>query len=227
MTEAVATDPKEVAVREVVRDVLPPALVEIRTIGAWLAALEGSDPNDPKARAAAAYRVWAADQLGLERPGLAAGDLFVIDHRICISAQLLRALAERDGYRVEKIESDAEHAIARCSFDGETRATATFTIEDAQRAGLADKRNWKTYPERMLWARASTYAIRDGAPGVALGVRTTEEMGLDVDEPSPPGAYDEPVDREPYPPEDAEWEALTPDEQAAIANEADDPKEKS
>src|SRR5262245_61737314 len=104
--------------------------------GVWLAAVEGAAPSDHRAGAAAAYRVWIADALDLGPA--AAGDLFVIDSKVTISSQLLRALAEREGYRVERLteSDDAEKQTARLSFNGTTLATVTYTIEQARKAGL-------------------------------------------------------------------------------------------
>jgi hypothetical protein len=194
--------------------------VELRRIarlGSWLAAVEGHALNDAMAGASAAYRIWIAEALDLGPA--AASDLHVIDKRVSISAALLRALAERDGYRVSCEHVDDESCTAAIWRDGRELGRASFTMDDAKRAGLASKKNWQSYPQRMLWARASTFAVRDFAPGVALGLRTTEEMGADVvDEPAPthPGAYDEPFV------EDAEFEAVTPDELGELANEPAD-----
>lgn len=210
-------------------EVLPPVLStmqpsfdDMARLGQWLAALEGASPDQARGAKgmAAAFRVWVATALDLGPA--AVGDVYVIDNRVAISAQLMRALAERAGYRVEAVASD-EHSCTAALFYGDVEVgRSSFSMDEARSAGLADKKNWKTYPRRMLWARASAYAIRDHAPGIALGLRTTEEMGADVDvvEPEPetraPGAYDEPVIEH-----DAvvEWEELSDDERAALTAE--------
>lgn len=54
--------------------------------------------------------------------------------------------------------------------------TVVFTMEDAKQAGLLSKDNWKTYPKRMLRARATAYACRDMFPDATAGVYTPEEI---------------------------------------------------
>jgi hypothetical protein len=60
--------------------------------------------------------------------------------------------------------------------DGRVVGESTFTLDDAVAAGLGQKKNYQTYPARMLWARASTNVIRDWAPSVAVGLVTEEEV---------------------------------------------------
>lgn len=152
-----------------------PTLDRLARLGQWLAALE-ADGRDEKSRgAAAALRFYYAEQLDL--PATAVAELTVIKGRLYVSAQLLRALAERSGYRVvRKAGDDTTCTAALLSPAGEELGTATFTIEQAQRAGLIrDSSAWKTHPGRMLWARASKNVIVDFAPGVALGIALDDE----------------------------------------------------
>lgn len=59
----------------------------------------------------------------------------------------------------------------------------TFTLADAKRMGLLDKpgKAWHNNPAEMLFARASSKAIRVYIPHVALGVMTLEEADDHVD----------------------------------------------
>lgn len=55
---------------------------------------------------------------------------------------------------------------------------ATFSVADAERAGLLNKQGpWSQYPRRMLQMRARSYAIRDAFPDVLKGLNTSEEVG--------------------------------------------------
>jgi hypothetical protein len=183
-------------------DVVPRDLEldRLARLGKWLALSESGDRTPEAKGAAAALRFYYADALGL--PPLAAAELSVIDGKLVVSALLLRALAEQRGYRVEREAIDANACTAtvwrRASATGsEVRlGSSTFTMEDARRAGLIrDRSAWKTYPERMLWARASALAIRDYAPAVAVGVLTREEISeAPADATPPPEA--EPADLE-------------------------------
>jgi len=146
-------------------------------LGTWLAALE-SDKDDPNSRGAAnALRFYYAEEL--ELPATAVAEITVIHGRLFIGAQLLRALAMRAGYRVARSESSDTLCTAQLleASTGQLLGSTTYTIEDAQRAGLIRERSpWKTHPARMLWARASTLVIRDFAPAVSLGMYSQDEI---------------------------------------------------
>lgn len=60
--------------------------------------------------------------------------------------------------------------------------TSVFTMEDAQRAGLAGKDNWKHYPGNMLRWRACANALHAVCPDVLVGIYTPDEMGAVTDE---------------------------------------------
>ena len=201
MSESQPQPSTELATRPV-----DPELERIGRLGMWLAAVEGGDPRDVKVGAAAAYRVWVAQQLDIG-PN-AASELSVINNNIAMSSELLRALAYREGYTVHAEDSTRESCTAVLRRNGKELGRVTFTIEDAKQAGLAGKTNWRMYPQRMLWARASGYVVRDYAPGVALGFVTREEMGDETDVATLPD--DEPeidwVEEE----ESAEFETIPP-----------------
>jgi hypothetical protein len=58
---------------------------------------------------------------------------------------------------------------------------STFTIQDAQQAGLASG-NYKTFPRNMLFARALTNGARWFCPEVFNGpIYTPDELGAQVD----------------------------------------------
>ncbi|HEY7621706.1 MAG TPA: hypothetical protein VH834_18140 [Solirubrobacteraceae bacterium] len=144
-------------------------------LGTWLAATEGSSDPRGKDGMVAALRFALAAELGW--PLRAASEIAVIHGRLHISSKMLRALAEREGYRVVRVEETATSCTAAVlDRAGEEVGRATFTLEDAKRAGLVkDKSAWQTYPARMLWARAAGWAINDAIPHVALGLAMTEE----------------------------------------------------
>lgn len=99
-----------------------------------------------------------------------------IDGRPVIDATLQRALAERAGYRVTITEASPKSATVRISEkEGEVLGEATYSIQDAERAGLAKKKNWVNNPEDMLVARATTRAMRRFAPVVMVGLVAGED----------------------------------------------------
>jgi hypothetical protein len=130
--------------------------------------------------AAAALRLYYAETLGL--PPLAAAELSVVRGRLIVSAKLLRALAVKHGYRVERVEIDDEHCVAAI-YDGEHElGRSEYKLADAERAGLLKPSKsgkpgaWQQHPRRMLWARASKFAVDDYAPHVSLGLTTEDEL---------------------------------------------------
>ena len=169
-------------------------LDDLARLGTWLA-LSESGASDEKARgAAAALRLYYAAELGL--PPLAVAELSVIKGRLFVSAQLMRALAERAGYHVQRVDDSDDTCTAVLTRDGVEMGRATFTLEQAKKAGLVRAGSaWTSHPGRMLWARASKNVIVDYAPAVALGLALDDEAveytGVIVDETDVPDWPDE------------------------------------
>lgn len=74
--------------------------------------------------------------------------------------------------RTEKV-CEAKFLHARNCQDG---VIIKWSIEDAIRAKLAEKSNWKTYPRQMLCARVISEGVQVVDPGAGLGMLTPEEM---------------------------------------------------
>ena len=51
-----------------------------------------------------------------------------------------------------------------------------WTLDQAKKAGLANKQNWKQYPRQMLTARVISEGVRIAYPAVVTGVYTPEEV---------------------------------------------------
>jgi len=83
-------------------------------------------------------------------------------------------------------------AICTVKRRGEPSLARSFSIDDAEKAGLLNKDGpWKTYPNRMLAMRARAFALRDGFADVLKGLGIREEMedvvpDLDLVPPPPP-----------------------------------------
>jgi hypothetical protein len=177
-----------------------PELGRIATLGKWLALSEAAKDDQQTKGASAALRLYYAEKLDL--PPLATAELSVIRGRLVVGAKLLRALAARHGYRVIKLDSTDTSCTAALVeiHSGLELGRATFTIEDAKRAGLVRERSaWVTHPARMLWARASKFVIDDNAPEVSLGIVTEDEMAEIQDQPATDGdeieLYVSPIDQ--------------------------------
>jgi len=171
-----------------------PELDRIARLGTWLAAAESGKDDERTRGMAAALRMHYAEALAL--PPLAALELDVIKGRIVPSAQLLRALADAQGLRIVRVESSDTSCTAAIveKASGKVLGEATFTIEQARQAGLVRPGSgWTNYPARMLWARASSWAIRDHAPRVALGMTLPDEVEEATGEPFDVDGYAEPA----------------------------------
>jgi len=148
-----------------------------RELGWWLSLAESGQETAQARGGRAALRLYYVTQLGL--PLWAASHLSVINGRLVVSSELLRAIAARAGYDVapEDWTDDSCTAYVVRRADGEVIGRYTFTIADAQRAELIRPRSaWVTHPRRMLWARAAAFALRDAIPEVVLGFQTTDEQ---------------------------------------------------
>jgi hypothetical protein len=88
----------------------------------------------------------------------------------------MMARFQQQGGKVDwKILTD-EEVTATFSHPSGGSATITWTFEQARKAGLTGKDNWKNYPRAMLRARVVSEGIRTVFPGVVLGVYTPEEV---------------------------------------------------
>lgn len=114
----------------------------------------------------------------------ASNGLYVVNGRIAAQTNIIAAqLRRHPDYDYEIVEiapTGATVAILRRGVDGRMveAGRASFTIDDAKRAGLTGKDNWKNYPEDLLFARALGRAQRRFAPDVfGQPVYTPEELG--------------------------------------------------
>lgn len=167
-----------------------------------------------------ASKIAVAIQYGMELglpPVQAMQNIAVVNGRPCLWGDALPALMYKHGHQLdETIEGEGDEAIATCTLTrGDTGhvITKTFSVKDAQKAGLwqvdarvqrkgrngstyeADNTSpWYKYPKRMLQMRARSWAIRDGASDAMVGLAVAEEVQdyevvpavKDVTPPSPP-----------------------------------------
>ena len=125
--------------------------------------------------------VLVAVQLGMElgvSPMQALQNIAVINGRPAIWGDLLPAIVLASGLLEQIDESDnGETATCVVKRRGFAPITRTFSMDDAKRAGLADKTGpWKQYPKRMRQMRARAFAFRDMFADVLKGVQVREEV---------------------------------------------------
>lgn len=116
------------------------------------------------------------------------GMVYVVKGKPGFMAQLQIALARRHGIDIQfdQAECDEESATVEIR-DHIGWHAVTFTMADAIRANLPGQNpTYKTYPDRMLLARAITKAIGVYAPGVKFGFGAPlfdeEELGFETAE---------------------------------------------
>lgn len=105
--------------------------------------------------------------------------IHVIEGRPTLSADAMVALCRQAeccrGFRL--VESTDRIATWETHREGEPEPVRmSFSIEDAQRAGLASRDTWKKYPAAMLRARAASALCRAVYQDVCAGLYTEEEI---------------------------------------------------
>ena len=114
--------------------------------------------------------------------------MHVVDGRLGMAAELMRALVIRAGHQFRVIERTMDRAVVEIKRADKDRAyRAEFTWQDAKDAELTGKDNWRKYRKSMLVARATSIAVRDECADVMFGVvYTPDELGAVTDEEGAP-----------------------------------------
>ena len=147
-------------------------------------------------------------ELGLS-PMVALNNIAVVNGKPTLSADIMHAIARKSpryhGVQwLEQSEKKAECIIEMINPDGsKEQVRGTYSIEDAERAGLTTKDNWKKYPQRMLKHRALSFALRDAFPDILSGLLSADEAYEISEEENirnitPPPIYDD-FDKAPEP----------------------------
>lgn len=88
---------------------------------------------------------------------------------------------------IEQGKDDALTVIVRLKRKGfASWFEGKYSLGDAKRAGLIDRPTWKSYPHRMCYWRAFSFAARDGFADVLRGIWCREEAMDIPSEPAPP-----------------------------------------
>lgn len=160
-------------------------LDEIERVGSHIA--KSGSYRDIKVVAQAVVKILRGRELGIG-PMSSVEGIYVIEGKTTLSANLMLMLldaSKKYDYEVlEATDTVCKIKFLRLEPDGKSwkaRGTSTFTIDEAKRADLLKKSNWKNYPSDMLFARALSRGMRRFCPGVGVGVYHYDEMGLDVD----------------------------------------------
>lgn len=109
-------------------------------------------------------------------PMQALAKIHIIEGRPAMSAELMRALVLQHGHSLDYEELTTTSVTAVGQRSGSSRTTKiTWTIDDAKKAGLAEKAVWRKYPMDMLIARTTGRLCRLVFPDVLAGISYTPE----------------------------------------------------
>jgi hypothetical protein len=108
-------------------------------------------------------------------PIRALNSITVINGKPTLEAQALKGLAIAHGGKIKTLEWTERICTLECT-RGDWTDSASYTWEDAQRAGLTNKDNWKRMPKAMLYARAVSILVRNMFADVLGGLYSREEM---------------------------------------------------
>lgn len=115
-------------------------------------------------------------------PAEAVRSIHIVKGRPMLDASLMTKLAIRGGVTVDyPVSTDTECTVLLRRAGREHRES--FTMQDAQRAGLWGQGSWKSYPKRLLQCRALSMAVRAWAPDV-IGSAVYVDGELDAAEPA-------------------------------------------
>lgn len=121
----------------------------------------GMIPSSIRNPEAAAIIALKAFELGISMMD-GFSQLHVVNGRPGISRELMQVLVYRNipGAKIKVIKSTSDEAEVEGTRPGQEPLTVSFTMEDARRANLTGKDNWKQYPRAMLLNRAISELCR-------------------------------------------------------------------
>lgn len=125
----------------------------------------------------------AGRELGLG-PMQSIRSLYVVDGKPVMSADLMAALVHRKlpGAILRVAESGDTECTVEAARPGSQVTLFAFSLDDAKRADLLGKDNWKKYPRAMLRARCLAEAVRATFPDCLMGVYDPDELGAVTNE---------------------------------------------
>lgn len=175
--------------------------------------------------------ILAGTEVGLS-PMSALRAFDIIQGQAAPRAITLRAVVQSYGHEVELVESTA----TRCRMRGRRKGSSdwqsvVWTMDRAKDLGVTGKPNWKSQPQAMLVARATSEICRLIASDAILGIGySSEEVADGVTKETPPVVVDAPVEpaqRLSYtPPEDEPADEPQAEPEAATGDPISGPQSK-
>lgn len=151
-------------------------LPAIFTLAKALTKAPGFIPQHLKNEGEIAAVILAGRELGLQ-PMVSLRSLSMIKGKVVLAADVMLGLMIRAGAKVKWI-SDGANGVAKLELTrpGQEPHVSTFTMEDAQKAGLASNDNYKKHQGAMLRARAVSSAARAYMPDILSGSYVPGEL---------------------------------------------------
>lgn len=143
------------------------SIADMQTVAQMLA--QSGYFSDARQASQAFVKVLAGRDLGLP-PFVSMTGIHIVQGKPVLGAGLIGAIVKRSGVYNYRVTRSDETACEIEWFErGEKVGVSRFTVDEAKRAGLAGKDNWRNYAEDMLFARALTRGARRYCPDVFSG----------------------------------------------------------
>ncbi len=158
--------------------IIPSSFVEVQSMAE---ALSKSTllPDALKGKTAdLVFSILAGQELGLS-PLASIRGVHIIQGKPVLSADTMVGLVLASGkceYFTCVEESDTKVVYEAKRVGALQPQRGTFSMDDAKRAALEKRDNWRSYPRAMMKARAKAALARDLFPDVLAGVHTEDEM---------------------------------------------------
>ncbi len=111
-----------------------------------------------------------------KHPGSVIKDYHIINGKPTMKADAMLARFQQAGGRVEWGQLSNEIAEAKFYHEAGGTVTISWTIQDAEKAGLTKNATWKKFPRSMLRSRVVSEGVRTVYPAVISGTYTPEEQ---------------------------------------------------
>lgn len=109
-------------------------------------------------------------------PAEAARDYHIINGKPSLKSEAMLARFQQAGGKVEWHDYTHESVSGTFSHPQGGTLKVSWTIKDAERAGLTGNPTWRKFPRQMLKARCISEAVRGIYPGVLSGLYAPEEV---------------------------------------------------
>lgn len=115
--------------------------------------------------------------------------IYIVEGRPFVSSRLVRGLILKNGHSFRVTEWTSAKITVLAARQGQEAVEFTYTLAEAQHAGLGSKNTWKSHPRRMLLAAVTR--------NVADALFADLFLGLTNDDGSDPGTTGDELDAEP------------------------------